>query len=405
MADTWQLGLLDRMMSHHLAGNTTDMMADVYRNRIDKYVRPERFEAEITDLFRGLPVVACMSADVRNPGDYTTLSIADVPVLVARGEDGVVRAFRNVCRHRGACVADGRGHADKTFMCPYHAWSYRLDGSLVAMTHKAGFAGVDKKDNGLSPIACGEVCGIVVVHLDGDPANFDAAAWLGGTAGELASFGFENYHRTETRISERAMNWKLMFDTFGEVYHVEHLHRTTIHPLIQSNNSLFDAWGNHGRMAVARWPLNDFVDRPREEWNLLPAATLVYYLIPNTVLIQQVDHLELYQIFPTGPDTCKALVSLYAPDEPVTEKAQAYWKRNLDLLMTVTEAEDFVMCEQIQRSFGSKAQEFIQFGRNEPGLIHFHTTIDRLLGLETPVAEPTGSARSSMAAGMAAGGA
>lgn len=388
MEATWQLGLLDRMMDHHRGGNTTDMGGEVYRNRIDKYVRPDRYAAELTGLFRGVPVVACLAADVAKPGDYVTLSIADVPVLVVRGDDGVLRAFRNVCRHRGACVAEGRGHTDKTFMCPYHAWSYRLDGRLVAMTHRAGFAGVDKADNGLSPLACGEAGGVVFVHLDGDPATFDAAAWLGGAAAELGSFGFENYTRTETRTSSRAMNWKLMFDTFGEVYHVEHLHRHTIHPLIQSNNSCFDQWGTHARLAVARWAMNDLESRPREEWQLGLAATLIYYLLPNTILTYQVDHMELYQIFPDGPDRCVALVSLYAPEEPTTEKARAYWKRNLDLLMQVTETEDFLMCEQIQRSFGSGAQEFIQFGRNEPALTHFHSTIDRLIGLETPVAEP-----------------
>ena len=397
MDGSWQLALLDRMLAHHKAGNTTDMVADVYRNTVDKYVRPDRYAAEVRDLFHGLPVVACMTVDVRNPGDYVTLSIGDVPILVARGEDGEVRAFRNVCRHRGACVAEGRGHTAKTFTCPYHAWSYRLDGRLVATTHKAGFAGVDKADNGLSPVACGESAGMVFVQLNGDPATFDAAAALGGAASELASFGFDTYHRTETRITTRAMNWKLMFDTFGEVYHVEHLHRQTIHPLIQSNNSCFDSWGIHGRMAVARWAMNDLVDRPRDEWELAPVATLVYYLLPNTVLIQQVDHVELYQIFPDGPNTCTAMVSLYAPTEPVTEKAQAYWKRNLDLLMEVTETEDFVMCEQIQRSFASGAQQSIQFGRNEPGLIHFHSTLDGLLGLETSVA--VGKSGAAMAAG------
>ncbi len=388
MRHSWQLDLLDRMMAHHLGGNTTDLGPAVYHNRVDKYVRQDRYDAEIETLFRRLPLIACLTPDVANPGDYITLSIADIPILVVRDEQGEVRAFRNVCRHRGACVAQGRGHVGKSFMCPYHAWSYRLDGRLVAMTHRDGFAGVDKADNGLNPIACAELHGLVFIHLDADPGGFDPSSWLDGVAGEIASFGLENYHRTETRVSSREMNWKLMFDTFGEVYHVEHLHHRTIHPLVQSNNSCFDAWGSHGRMAVARWTMNDYVDVPREERDLLSAATLLYYLLPNTVLIQQVDHVELYQIFPDGPDRCTAHVSLYAPSEPSSDKARAYWARNLDLLMEVTETEDFVMCEQIQRSFGSGAQDAIQFGRNEPGLIHFHTTLDRLLHLETAVAAP-----------------
>ncbi len=398
-APEWQLALLDRMMAHQQAGNTTDLADDIYRNPIDKYVSPARHDHEVDALFRALPIVACLSADVREAGEYVTLSIADVPILVTRGEDGVLRAFRNVCRHRGACVAEGRGQVPKTFVCPYHAWSYRLDGRLVAATHRAGFAGMDKADNGLSPVACGEAAGVVFVSLEHDPATFDASAWLGGAASELASFGLERYHRTEVRTSDRAMNWKLMFDTFGEVYHVEHLHRNTIHPLIQSNNCAFDTWGPHARLGIARWAMNGQIDRPREERELLSAATVLYYLLPNTLLIQQVDHVELYQIFPDGPGRSSAVISLYAPEKPATDKAREYWKRNLDLLVKVTETEDFVMCEQIQRSFASGAQEAIQFGRNEPALIHFHSTLDRLLA-ERPGA---GGQPVTLGAGLAAG--
>lgn len=398
-ASDWQMALLDRMIAHQQAGNTTDLADDIYRNPIEKYVSPARYDHEVDALFRGLPIVACLSADVREPGEYVTLSIADVPILVARGEDGVLRAFRNVCRHRGACVAEGRGRVAKTFVCPYHAWSYRLDGRLVAATHRAGFAGMDKADNGLSPVACGEAAGIVFVSLEHDPATFDAAAWLGGAASELTSFGLEHYHRTEVRTSDRAMNWKLMFDTFGEVYHVEHLHRTTIHPLIQSNNCAFDTWGPHARLGIARWAMNDQIDRPREERELLSAATVLYYLLPNTLLIQQVDHVELYQIFPDGPGRSSAVISLYAPEKPATDKAREYWKRNLDLLVKVTETEDFVMCEQIQRSFASGAQEAIQFGRNEPALIHYHSTLDRLLDQR----QAAGGQPVSLGAGLAAG--
>jgi phenylpropionate dioxygenase-like ring-hydroxylating dioxygenase large terminal subunit len=398
-----QLQILDRVMAHRAAGNTTDMADDMYANRVDKYVREDRYAAEVDRLFRKGPVLACLSCDVKEPGDYLALSIADVPVLVARGDDGKVRAFRNVCRHRGACVAGPgpgeehvpvtRGHTPKSFMCPYHAWTYGLDGRLVAVTHKAGFEGLDKSQNGLSELGCGEAAGLVFVQLEGASGPIDANAWLGGMADELEGFGLGGYFHTETRTSDRQMNWKLMFDTFGEVYHIQSLHLKTIHPLIQSQNSVFDGFGPHGRITATRWSITELDDRPRDDWQLLPHVTLVYHIVPNTVLIQQVDHVELYQIFPDGPGRSKALISLYAPTEPATESARDHWRRNLDLLLKVTETEDFIMCEQIQTSFGSGAQQAITFGRNEPGLIHYHRSLDRLLGLEEPAAH-----------GVAAGG-
>lgn len=389
-----QLQLLDRVMAHRAAGHTTDLAEDMYANRVDKYVREDRYEAEINALFRSSPVVACMSADVRNTGDFVALSIADVPVLVVRGGDGVVRAFRNVCRHRGACVAGpgpgedaeviSRGTAPRSFLCPYHAWSYGLDGRLIAVTNKPGFEGFDRAANGLSPLGCGETAGIVFVQLEGAAGPIDAKAWLSGMTNELEGFGFEHYFRTETRTCERAMNWKLMFDTFGDVYHVGALHLRTIAPLIYSQNSIFDAFGPHGRMSATRKSIDALDTLPREDWELLPHVTLVYHIVPNTVLIQQVDHMELYQIFPDGPGRSRALISLYAPTEPRSESAREHWRRNLDLLVRVTETEDFVMCEQIQTSFASGAQQAITFGRNEPGLIHYHRSIDRLLGVDEP---------------------
>jgi hypothetical protein len=111
------------------------------------------------------------------------------------------------------------------------------------------------------------------------------------------------------------------------------------------------------------------------------------------VLIQQVDHVELYQIFPDGPGRSKALISLDAPNEPVTDSAREHWRRNLDLLLKVTETVDVIMGAQIQSSFGSGAQLAMTVGRNEPGLIHYHRSLDRLLGLEEPAAH-----------GVAAGG-
>ena len=120
-----------------------------------------------------------MTADVARPGDFVTLSLTDVPILVARGADGVVRAFRNVCRHRGACVAEGRGEGAKSFMCPYHGWSYRLDGRLVNPTSRQGFEGLDRGEHGLAEMACDEAAGFVFVQVDGAPGTLDADGLAG----------------------------------------------------------------------------------------------------------------------------------------------------------------------------------------------------------------------------------
>ena len=374
-----QLALLERIMAHRAAGNTTDLAPAMYRNPIDTYIDRDRYAIEIDRLFLGCPILACLSCDVANPGDYVTLSIADVPIVVVRGADGVVRGFRNVCRHRGACVAVGRGNAPKSLSCPFHGWSYRLDGRLISPTHGVGFEGLDRADHGLSEFGCNEAAGLVYVQLDAQPGSVDATAWLSGSERELAPFDLAGYSFVDSRTSTRAMNWKLMYDTFCEPYHVRHLHHASIAPYIQSDNAVNDSFGPHGRIVAPRWSIEELDSKPRHEWSLLPYVTINYFLVPNTVLIYQQDHVQLFQLFPEGPDHTTLVTTLYATEPATTEKAQRRWKKSLDIIVGVIDQEDFVMCEQIQRSFRSGAQQEIVFGRNEPSLIHFHEAIEALL--------------------------
>lgn len=384
-----QRALLDRIMAHRAAGNTTDLAPEMYRNPVETYLDPLRYEIEIERLFLGCPVLACLSCDVSSPGDYLTLTIADVPIVVVRGDDGVVRAFRNVCRHRGACVAEGRGNAPKSLTCPYHAWSYRLDGRLINPTHQAGFAGLDKAAHGLSGIGCDEAAGLVFVQLDAAPGSIDAERWLAGSQHELQPFRFEDYHFVAQRATTRDMNWKLMYDTFCEPYHVRHLHTESIAPYIQSDNAVNDRFGPHGRIVTPRWRIDKLDHLPPDRWELLPNVTINYFLVPNTILIYQQDHVQLFQLFPEGLNRTRSVTTLYAPKAADTEEDLRKWRKSLDIIVEVIDREDYGMCEQIQRSFRSGAQGEIVFGRNEPSLIGFHEAIEELLWsrpAETPVA-------------------
>ena len=374
-----ELDILDRVMAHRAAGNTTDMAPEMYANPVATYVEEDRYEREVERLFRGCPIVACLSCDVAAPGDHVTLSITDVPVLVVRGEDGTVRAFRNVCRHRGVTVAEGRGCGARSFMCPFHGWSYRLDGRLVNPTHRAGFAGLDRSTHGLSEMACGEAAGLVFVHIDGAAGSLDAGEWLGELGAELTDIGVSNYEHLETRSSHRAMNWKLMGDTFCEQYHLRHLHHASFAAAIQSDNSLYDASDRHGRMVTPAFSIEELDHRPRPEWPLFPHVVLSYMIRPNTILLVQRDHTELFQLLPDGPGHSISRASLYSTQPTPSDAGRQRVTRAFDMILDVIDREDYEMCEQTQRSFGSGAQRELLFGRNEPGLIHFHQSVEALL--------------------------
>lgn len=371
-----------RRIFRHLAEGTTDMSEMPYRNRIEAFTDPGRAALERERLFRHEPLFAAMSCEIGEPGDWLTVDLAGAPVLLVRGNDGELRGFLNVCRHRGGRVADGRGCGARVFTCPYHAWSYGLDGALAGQPTAEGFTGIDRADLGLAEVPVAEKYGLVFARpVPGEPIDVDAV--LDGAEAELASYGLEGYHHFDTREMRRAMNWKLVVDTFLEAYHIPSLHKRTISPLIHGSPAIYDAFGRNGRLIGVRKSIAELEDRPEAERTLLPHATILYILHPNTVLIHQVDHVETWQIFPAGDGIGEARmrISLYAPEPIDSDKAREYWKANLDLLIRVTDTEDFVLGEQIQQGFGTRAQEAVIYGRNEPGLQHYHRTIKRALGV------------------------
>ena len=120
MRQETQIQLTKRVLAH-IAAQGTDHSAAVTHHPVSLYTCPERFAAERQTLFRKEPIIVAMSCDLRRPGDYVTDDNTGVPLLIVRGEDGRARAFINACQHRGARLAEGRGHAKRRFVCPYHA--------------------------------------------------------------------------------------------------------------------------------------------------------------------------------------------------------------------------------------------------------------------------------------------
>ena len=147
--------------------------------------------------------------------------------LVVRGRDGRLRAFLNVCRHRGAKVADGFGTA-RVFSCPYHAWTYDLSGRVRGIPDERCFPGVRAERSALTELPLCEKHGLVWVIPTpaADAASgFDIDPWLGGLGPQLAAVGFESWHFQDKRLIPETMNWKLIVDTFHEGYHIGFLHR------------------------------------------------------------------------------------------------------------------------------------------------------------------------------------
>lgn len=360
---------------------TTAMADEVHIEDTSAYASPQRAARERAELFARKPLCLGLSGRLPNPGDWLTEDYSGTPILLVRDRDRSLRAFVNACRHRGARVAEGAGEKAGGFTCPYHAWNYGLDGRLRTRPNEPAFAGHDRSQCNLIALPAVEKYGLMWVAAT-PGLEFDIDAELGELAPELASYGLERYSHYRTQTITPQVNWKMVVDGFLESYHLPHLHKTTVSPLIMGDIGTFDGYGLNTRMISVRNGFADMVKLPEEQWDLITHSAVIYVLFPNTVLVAQGDHVETWHVYPhpTDPGACTTYFSLYSPDPIETDKQRRHWDRNFDLAINTVVKEDLVVSAGMQRGFEAGHQKKIVFGRNEPCLAHFHQSVDRALG-------------------------
>jgi phenylpropionate dioxygenase-like ring-hydroxylating dioxygenase large terminal subunit len=371
---------LARELFEHIDAGTTCLADDIATNSVASYTEPDRLDQELKILFRRYPLMMGLACRIPEPGDYFTDENCGLPILIVRDHEGVVRAFLNVCRHRGAQVARGCGHVKSGFTCPYHGWSYDSRGKLVGIPDSRNFEGVDRETHGLVALPAYERFGCIWVQPE-PGSRFDIDKELSGLGPELASYGFENYHHYTTRVFRRRMNWKMLIDTFLEPYHFAVLHTDTVAPIFLHNICLFHPFGFNMRETLPRRSISDMRELPKREWDLVRHTAIVYVLFPNSIIVMQSDHAEVWRVFPVdrNVDECVAILDFCVPEPAISESAQEHWKRNLDLTLRTVEEEDFPTGEAIQRGLLSGAQDHVTYGRNEPALQHWQRSVSAAL--------------------------
>ena len=342
------------------------------------YTDPARVRTE-RRLFADQPRVVAFSDQVRNPGDYVTDELSGEPLLIVRGEDGALRAFYNVCRHRGARVACDAAGTQRRFACPFHGWTYDTTGALRAIPDDEGFPDLDSERRRLRELVVVARHGLVWLLPDGW-TEADLVASLGGLDSEFAGFDIDSYVVERQEVLRERFNWKFVIDGFMEVVHFRFLHPKTIAPYFRSNFSPIEVHGNNLRLLSLRRSYDDAVAGAHGYVDPLPHVALVYLLFPNTVLVWQGDHFESWTAYPDGddPEMTVMRATLLAPKPTETEDEQRYWDRNWKVLMNTVLNEDFAASRQIQAGMSTAAQTHLIFGRNEPALQHFHRRLEDL---------------------------
>jgi phenylpropionate dioxygenase-like ring-hydroxylating dioxygenase large terminal subunit len=373
-----QIDLLKRLL-RYVDSKTTHLSDAPWRNDVSVYSDPKHLAREQQILFRHYPILIGFASQWPTAGAFRTDEYTGVPILIVRGRDAQLRAFLNVCRHRGAKVAQGCGEA-RAFSCPYHAWTYDLSGKLRGIPEERWFPDVRQERASLIELPVCEKYGLVWViptPASSDASSFDVEPWLGGLGSELASYGFESWQFYDQRLIPETMNWKILVDTFQESYHIGFLHRDSLRPILHGNVADFEAFGYNYRVTFARKKLERLKSEPEESWDLMWNTTLVYSLFPNTLLMVQGDHVELARIFPSDGHVDRAVMelTLYTPSAATTQDERTHWDKNMQLVLDVVTGEDFPAGRSIQIGLTSGAQTHTVFGRNEPALRHYHQSI------------------------------
>ena len=350
----------------HIEAGTTDVADGTWDEPVENYRSESRFTAERAVL-RSRAVALCPSAAIAEPGDYIARTSAGVPILAARGTDGVVRAFRNVCRHRGAAVVCGEGHA-ASFVCPYHGWVYQLDGHLRRVPHEQGFPDLDIAATALSELATFERHGIVFVsQADGEPHE--------PAVEELAGVVTSDYRYDGFGEAEHPVNWKLLVETFLEGYHIRFLHHDTFFPVQYDNVNVVESFGPNSRIT---FPYQN-IARPfdtSDEMAVRGRMTYVHHLFPNVMVATFPGQVLMIVLDPVAVDRTLVTTFAWRIDEAESRPGDPN-------LLNDGAAQDFAIARTIQAGLASGANDHLRFGLFEGAIAHFHRTLDAALAAVT----------------------
>ena len=300
-----------RGLLEHLRNGTTDQADEVCRLDPSLFTDPDVARRERDGVFGQVPFIAAHCSELPQPHDFITKRLPRNQAILVRGGDGVVRAFVNICRHRGATLEyEAAGHC-RVFSCQYHGWSYDLDGRLRAITFADSFGDVDTAELGLVQLPCEERHGFVWV-VDNPDASIDVAAWLGPeTDGFLRSYGIEHLQCYQAGLFEEPVNWKILHDAFLDGYHIKFAHPNSAGRIIHSNTYVVEDYARHTRFISPRKSLDAWLDHdPEEGESMVEHVMLTHFLGPNCTLLQLPDNFQVLTFYPVSDNPAEGRMEM-----------------------------------------------------------------------------------------------
>jgi glycine betaine catabolism A len=359
----------------------------------DAYTSPRVFAFEQERFFAGSWTCVGREGDLEGTGAQRAVKVGGAGVLLARGADGRVRAFANTCRHRGhELLGVGERTTRRTVLCPYHAWTYDLDGSLRGAPGFRGHGAFRPDEHGLVELPLESWHGFLFVNGSGDAPPF--AEHVGALDDLVAPYRPERLVRLVTHRYDLACNWKVVLENYHECYHCPLIHPELCQvspPASGDNFELDGAWVG-GTMDLKDHAVTMSLDGhsdgvPIPGLDAERLRTVAYLgLFPNLLLSLHPDYLMTHLVEPLGPDRSHVVCSWYFPPEAIERPgfdpayAVDFWD--------TTNRQDWAACESVQRGMASPHFQPGPLAPAEDAVYHVVTMIARAYLGERPGASP-----------------
>jgi len=387
LLDEWR-SMQRRLVEHIKEPRSSDLADSSMTLSASVYTDSKRFEAECRKVFGELPLLAGFSSDLPEPGDRMLFDLAGPPIVLVRGRDAVVRAFLNLCPHRGARLVTDCERS-RRLTCPFHAWSFDLEGRLASTPQPPAFEDLDLGSVHLVALPAAEWKGMIFVKAT-PGEEIDVEAFLGEIAPLFAALELDALECVRKDRFELESNWKIALDTFCETYHVPSLHRDSLSRNLIPYVTLFDHYGRHHRYSGPGVDFTELLDRPESAWPK-GGYQAVHYLFPNTTIAYthaldgKTPVVSIFQLFPG--DTVGQSVTLGstyrrrdAPDASDEEISEMH-----DIVLDVVINEDYPIARDAFVSISNAPKDFeIVLGRSEVLLQRYHRDIADTIGMGLP---------------------
>jgi choline monooxygenase len=362
---------LDQKLATTLAlYNDSAPLAEAFTIPAPWYTEPAIAKRERTHVFGSSWQAIGRLDQVPNPGDFFTTTLADEPLLIVKDAQGELRAFYNVCRHHAAAVAPTPcGHA-QIFRCPYHGWSYGLDGTLKGMPEFAGVANFRREDNGLVPIALDTWENFIFINLSPNPTPLKN--FLGDLVEHVAPLDLKSLHFHSRKEYTLNCNWKVYVDNYLDGgYHVPHLHKGLNSVLDYTHYTI----ENGENYCLQSSPMVTSEEHSDVSATRTGDRAWYYWLYPNFMLNIYDDVMDTNLVLPLGVDKCRVIFDFFFAD--ISPERAEYNTSSVATSNTVQD-EDEAICESVQRGLASRAYGAGRLSvRREAGEHLFHRLLAR----------------------------